>query len=170
LALEAPRDSVVMTTPCSPTNRRASHAGTRRGGLARSQRQGPEPLGHRRRLVVDDVVDAHPVALALDGRSRCGGRVVDVDERRHPRALAADGEPAAPDALELDAALAERGARAVEGPVPLDDALDALGPEDGSLQVSHGLQVRRKAAGDPGRRVLIGLDRPAGSGVEARPA
>ena len=34
LALEAPRDSVIMTTPCSPTNSRASQAGTRRGGLA----------------------------------------------------------------------------------------------------------------------------------------
>ena len=138
--------------PCSPTNRRASHAGTRRGGLARSQRPGPAatrpPAPARRRRCC-----RRPSCRSRSGRPQPLRRPRRrVDERRHPRALADDGEPAAPDALELDAALAERGARAVEGPVPLDDALDALGPEDGSLQVSHGLHGPPQGGGGSGSK------------------
>ena len=62
---------------------------------AKHERESRQPLAHRCRFVIDDVVDASSRA-ALEGECRCGGSVLNVDERpptvaaadqRFPRAL-----------------------------------------------------------------------------------
>src|SRR5947209_14212928 len=55
-------------------------------------RQYRQPVAHRRRLVVDDVVDARPAVIDCGHRRRRG--VIDVDVREDPSSIADDGEPA----------------------------------------------------------------------------
>jgi hypothetical protein len=63
-AFETPRDSVSIITAASPATNRASQRGKRRGGFAQSHlREHREPLAHRGRVVVDDVVDAGSVVF-----------------------------------------------------------------------------------------------------------
>ena len=64
-----------------------------------------QPFGDLRRVVVDDVVD--PGLTALDRRRRRGRRVVDVDQRPDPAAVADDREAASADELGLIPARSE---------------------------------------------------------------
>src|SRR5262249_56402925 len=59
-----------------------------RGRGAEDRSVGGHPIGRRRRLVIDDVVDA-PGPL-LNGGDRGLGRVLDVDETKDPGAVAED--------------------------------------------------------------------------------
>ena len=77
--------------------------GRRRPDLGGQHRQ---PLPHRGGLVVGDVVE--PGRAPLDRRRGGRGRVVDVQERPDPGAVADDGEPALADHLDVRTA----GARA----------------------------------------------------------
>ena len=125
------------------------------------------PLAHRRRLVVDDVVDAGGAALERGHRRR--RRVVDVDEGEGAGALADHRQPALHHFLGLLTAAVVVGAGPVEPAVAEDDALDALGGEDLPLEVGHRLECRPEAAGGvvEQRRLLV-LDpaalRPVGEG------
>ena len=111
-----------------------------------------QPFAHRRRLVVDDVVDAGLGALECDHRR--GGGIVEVDPRDHPGAVADDRE--LPLAHRLDQAVV-RGA--VERAVAQHDP--ARGGH-GLLEVAH-RRVRRVGPRDRPRieRVVLGLDHRA---------
>ena len=128
--------------PADPRGYVSRRLGADRGSKVR------EPLGHRRRLVVDDVEDAGRVALDRSLRRR--GDVVDVDERPDPGAPADDGELPLADGLEVDSALRQARARAVEAAVAKGDALEARGLGDALLDVADRLERPRAASGGSG--------------------
>ena len=159
-SLDAPRPSVIHRTTTSPAASRASHAGSRHRRL-RAHRRGEvgQPLRHRRRIVVDDVVDAR--LAPLHGRDRSGGGVVEVDERPHPGAAADDRHLAGAD--QLDHRL--RRSRPVEAAVAQHDPGQRR-LHHRLLQVldgGHGLPLRLRGLGV--ERVVLGLHRPTGAAV-----
>ena len=122
-----------------------------------------QPLRHRCRVVVDDVVD--PAPPARDGGHGGLRRVLDVDERPHAAAAANYRELPLADLLDVLAAPAERGTGAIEAPVAQDDALGPAGARDRALEIADRIE---RMAHSPRRRgierVVLGLERPAGAG------
>ena len=69
LAFEAPRTSVIITTPASPANSRPINRGTRARPLgAQLLRQRRQPLGDWGGIIVHNVVDT--AAAVLDRRQQ----------------------------------------------------------------------------------------------------
>jgi hypothetical protein len=124
------------------------------------------------------IVAAGTLAAIQSGRTG-DYNIVDGSVVVHPHRRRSHGDPDDPApvaewlpflAAEIDAALAERGARAVEAPVAKHGPLDPLGPQDRSLQVPHRLEGTPKGGGRIRvERVVLGLDEPTGPGEEARP-
>src|SRR5712691_10292068 len=98
----------------APRTLRAEHLGKVR-----------QPLGDRRRMVVDDVVDAG--GAVLDGGERRVGDVVDVDERPDPGARADDRKATVANRLHVNSTFAHRRAGCVERAVAQDEPLDRVG-------------------------------------------
>ena len=101
-----------------------------------------QPLRDRRRLVVDDVVDARLAALDRERRRR--GRVVGVEERPDPGAVA--DERQLPRADELRVLVRHRRAGAVQAAVAEDEPLDRRRGDDPPLEVADRLDRPRAAA------------------------
>src|SRR5712691_11860773 len=133
----------------APRTLRAEHLGKVR-----------QPLGDRRRMVVDDVVDAG--GAVLDGGERRGGDVVDVDERPDPGARADDRKATVANCLHVNSAFAHRSAGSVERAVAQDESLDRGGAAHRCFEMTDG----RERPAKPRRRVrieriVLRLDRPA---------
>jgi hypothetical protein len=98
-AFEAPRISVISTTPASARSEPGEPARDAPGRLGADRLcQGREPLADRGGVVVDDVED--PGHAALQRKSSRGRGVVEVDKR--PDAAPVTDEREAPLAHELD--------------------------------------------------------------------
>ena len=128
-----------------PTTRRAARAGPSSGLRPDRLRVGRQPLPERRRIVVDDVVDARRPGDRRDGRRR---RVGDVDEGEDPGPLA-DDRVAPPEDVGVGAARrVEEGAGAVEVAVAQSHALDPLRLDGRPLEPGRaGPRVRGRAFG-----------------------
>src|SRR5438874_1748237 len=93
-----------------------------------------KPCRRRRRVVVDDVVDASPPAFDRGEGRACS--VLDVDERGHATAVADDRERTLADRLDALAVFGERRARPVEAAVAQDDAVEFLRRDDALLEIA----------------------------------
>ena len=126
-----------------------------------------KPLCRRRRLVVDDVVEAAPAALDRGERRACD--VVDVDERPDSCAAADDRELALANRLDVLAILEQRRTGPVEAAVAERDPFDRLGADDGVLEVTnrrHGLRGTLRRGGVERRRFVL----HGGALLRVRPA
>jgi len=151
-AFEEPRPRVIIETPASPTARRPTQAGRRKGGFAPMARASSgSQTDALRGIVVHDVVDAG--RSALGGEARHLGHVVHVDERPDPGSASDHGEPAPPHHLQHVAACAERRARPVEAAVAQDHSHHVGKAGDGGLEPVDALQ------GLPHRGRWIGIER-----------
>ena len=165
LAFDAPRTSVIITTPASPAtsrpiNRRDPHRplGTELLGQRR------QPHGNRGGIIVDHVVGA--TIAVRNRRHGCLRRVGDMDERPHAATVPDQRELALADQLELLPPGRHRRARAVEDAVAQHDPIRPLRPQHSLLEVTHGGQgLAHLTRGRRVKRVLLALDRPAGARV-----
>ncbi|MCQ0019891.1 hypothetical protein LUX39_44180 [Actinomadura madurae] len=164
-SLEIPRACVIRFTgplPGQPAYEPGRHAARRFGAQRAGQFR--EPVVHRCRLVIADVVDPGPATL--DGRDRGRRGVDDVHQRPHPTAVADDRELPPADLRGHDGVRrgADAGPRAIEPTVAKRDALTPADAGHRLLQVTQRvhrlLDVRRRVRLDPA--VLVG-DRPAGA-------
>src|SRR5262249_1607709 len=148
-------------SPPSPAGRVPRGLRARHGGESR------QPLAHGCRFVIDDVVDASSRA-ALEGECRCGGSVLNVDERPPTVAAADQGFPPA---LDLDEATVEYASiGAIERTTPEHDPAYLICICDGLLQRPDYVQGATQLAWWPGiERIVLRLDGVADPG-EGPPA
>ena len=172
LALDAPRDSVIIVTgdlaggqAAQPAPGRAAAAGAPSGVGQRRQPLGGRARARRRRRCR---CRARPRSSAA---TVAAGGVVDVDERPDAAAVADDRQAA----LAHSSAHARRrarsaGARAVEAAVAQHDALEPVARAGhGRLEVADRVAATRAGASAAVgvERVVLVLDRPAARGRTA---
>src|SRR5271166_3576374 len=143
--------------PAKPAGNRERRLGTEHPGELR------QPFAHRRRLVVDDVVN--PRGASFDRQRRRLGGVVDMQERPPAASVANHGDAPAAELID-DRSIEQPGARSVEDSIAQNHAFERCRASDGAFEMMYParelLNSRAGAGSSASSSVLTGTIRANG--------